>query len=627
MGYRGKNNPFISICFNDKGLKKEVDALQRKLDFYVDIVEDFGADPTGVKDSSLNIQNALDYAKTNNIPAVRADKGTFKLLSPIKFYSGITFYGMGRDTVFDGSALPVGKELREVKLFKIEGAIGTASTPLSTNAYTLEGTLNVVSSTGFSKEDLVILTNDEPYAQGTTNTGLKKGELHIVDSVPSDTSLELKDMVIFNYDVTRNTLLRNIKPIENVILRDFSIVMGGVGTAHNAIYCNFTRNICVDNVVIDKAEDTAIAFFNSYNPIVRNCTVYNSTSPSSIGNTGYGISLMDTCRESLVERNTFYNCRHGVAGGGTRPSILAMIQDNKAFGNKLAFPFDCHEPCFYWTFSRNLTDGCYGGFAIRGQYITVDNNLIFNSTGEGIRVESYTAVSSQFGIVITNNRIKNCAGIGIDLDGYQGRIRESSVKGNTIDGAQTKGINVYNFSNVEVCDNSVINIPNGWGIYAGGTTGNRSSDLVLNNNRVSYTGKALAYLEYIDRSDINGGKYRQSSKEGMYCNSCNELQINGSSFRASTLYGIHIVGGNKHQLSNVRCSLTTDTNGDGMRIESATDVNINGGIIDNNPRFGIYITGSDYVLIKGVNARNNTNATKISVDETAVNKIIEDNFI
>jgi Pectate lyase superfamily protein/Right handed beta helix region len=606
----------------------KIDVLSRKQkNAYIDIVEDFGADSTGVSDSTVKIQNALEYAKNNKIPAIYAPAGTYKITDSLTIHSNLLFYGAGSNTVFDGSSLPTGTALGQIKLFKVEGSLSSTTTTVTASLSALGENIAVSNSVGFNPDDLVIITNDEPYTAGTAQPGWKKGELQIINSVDTS-SLNIKDTFLFSYDSTQNLLVRKINAIENVTLRDFNIKLGGVGKAHNAISCNYTKNIIVSNLNIDGAEDTGVMLFNSYRPTVINNEISNSTSPSTIGNTGYGISVMDACKGVLLERNTFRNCRHGVAGGGTRPSVLVNVFNNKAFGNKLAYPFDCHEPCFYWTFKENLADGCYGGVVARGQYITVENNDIINSIGSAIKVESYTAVTNQFGIVVKNNRIKNSNGFGIDVNGYQGKIRESIIEGNVIDNVKTKGINLYNFAGVEISNNTVLNVASGWGIYAGGLSNNKGYDLTLNNNRGSYTRDAIVYLEYIDRVDINGGKYNQSSnKEALYANGCSDIQVNGGVYRNVNTYCIRIIGGTKHQISDVRCSGATGVDADGIRIENATDININGGLVDGNTRHGINITGSDYVIVRGVNARNNTNTTKINVDATAVNKVVDGNII
>ncbi|EJQ77819.1 right-handed parallel beta-helix repeat-containing protein [Bacillus toyonensis] len=589
-------------------------------------VKDFGAKGNGINDDTVPTQNAINYLSTLGGGVVRIPSGKFKINSSINVPSNIQLLGVGHSTIIDATGLPKGTALNQVKLFKIEGKLDVISTTPTSNITALSVSLPVLNINGFKQNDMILVTSDEPYAPGTANSSWKKGEIQIVKGV-TDSKLDLSGAMLFGYDYTQNGKVNRIDVVENVVISNMKLVLGGIGNAHNAISCRYARNILIDNLIIEDAEDTSINLFYCYNCTIRRNTISNSTSPTPLGNTGYGIGVLDACRELQIYENTLSNCRHGVAGGGARPSVLIQVFNNKAYGCRINFAYDCHEPCFYWSFRGNLADGCNGGIVVRGQYIVIDNNDIINSTGKGIRVESYTPVTNQFSITIRNNRIKYCQDIGIDIDGYQSRLREVIVQGNVIDGTVTKGINLYNFQSGEVSNNYILNT-SGIGIYAGGTTGSRSSELTMRDNTVNYSASANIYLEFIDRILCSSNKTKNSTtREGLFASTCNELQIEGGLFRDSFTYGIYINGGNKHSISNARCSVTTDSNGDGVRVLNVTDLSINGGIYDSNPRFGIYISGSNFLVVRGVNARNNSNATKINIDENATNKIVDGNLI
>lgn len=589
-------------------------------------VKDFGAKGDGESDDTISIQDAIDHASSLGGGVVRIPSGKFKITNSITIPSNIQLVGVGNSTIIDASGLPQANALNQIKLFKIEGKIDVVNTTLTGNVSILSVSLPASNVVGFKENDMILISSDEPYAPGTSNPNWKKGEIQIVKGV-TDSNLDLSGTMLFGYDYNQNGKVNRIDPVENVVISNMKLKLGGVGNAHNAISCRYARNILIENLTIEDAEDTSINLFYCYNCTVRHNTISNSTSPTPLGNTGYGIGVLDACRELQLYGNTFTNCRHGIAGGGSRPSVLIQVINNKAYGCRINFAYDCHEPCFYWSFRGNLADGCKGGIVVRGQYIVVDNNDIINSTGKGIRVESYTSVTNQFGIVIRNNRIKYCQDIGIDIDGYQSRLREIVVQGNVIDGTVTKGINLYNFQSGEVSNNYILNT-SGIGIYAGGTSGTRSSELTMRDNTVNYSASANIYLEFIDRILCSSNKTKNSTnREGLFASSCNELQVDGGLFRDSCTYGIYISGGIKHSVSNVRCSVTTDPNGDGIRVANVTDFSIIGGIYDGNPRFGIYITNSNYLIVRGVNARNNSNATKINIDEIATSKIIDGNLI
>ncbi|MGF9856536.1 right-handed parallel beta-helix repeat-containing protein [Priestia endophytica] len=579
----------------------------------------------GEVDDTKRIQRAIEHAKSKGTFRIYFPKGIYIVTSFIKVYSNMELYGDGYNTILDGSNIPAGTELNQSNLFKVEGTTGV-STIINEYVNSATSSITVSDANPFSKGDLVIVTSDEVYTPGTANELLKKGEIHVIREV-SGTTITMSDNFFFSYDNTKNAKIQKVKPIENTIIRYMKIRMGGIGSTHSAISCNYTRNVLIQNVEIDGAEDAGIWTFNSFSLSIKKCIISNSTSPTSIGNTGYGIAVIGTTRNILIEENTFFNCRHGVTGGGSRPSILVNVFKNKAYGCTINFPFDCHEPCLYWVFRHNTASGCKGGIIARGQYITIEENDIINSTDQGIRVESYTAVTNQFRNIIRNNRIKKASGYGINIDGYQSRMRETLIEGNVIDETKGYGIRLTNFRSASISRNSVLNT-SGVGIYVGGSGSTKSVDLVMNDNSVNYSNLSSILLENVDRANLNINKVRGSTtKQCLSILNCNEVQVNGGVYREGFLYGIYLSGGVKHQINDIRCSITSDTNGDGIRCVSITDLIINGGLIDNNPRFGIYVSESNYVIIRGVNARDNGRSPKILVDSTAVNKIVDGNIM
>jgi hypothetical protein len=67
-------------------------------------VRDFGADPTGVADSSAAIQAAIDYAVSSNIRQVNLGYGIFKINTTINFHTnGISFVGIESSSDQTGS--------------------------------------------------------------------------------------------------------------------------------------------------------------------------------------------------------------------------------------------------------------------------------------------------------------------------------------------------------------------------------------------------------------------------------------------------------------------------------------------------------------------------------------------
>lgn len=70
-------------------------------------VRDFGADPTGVADSSSAIQSAINYAVSSNIRQINLGYGVFKINTTINLHTkGISLVGVGNSSTQTGSTFP-----------------------------------------------------------------------------------------------------------------------------------------------------------------------------------------------------------------------------------------------------------------------------------------------------------------------------------------------------------------------------------------------------------------------------------------------------------------------------------------------------------------------------------------
>jgi len=117
-------------------------------------VLDYGADPTGVADSTAAIQAALDYAATivesiiaNKVDVVTAavylPAGTYKTTAALNVGEGVTFYGESQSTAIikpthTGNAINMGGSTREYSQVRVcnLGIIGNRSGTLSYGLWT-----------------------------------------------------------------------------------------------------------------------------------------------------------------------------------------------------------------------------------------------------------------------------------------------------------------------------------------------------------------------------------------------------------------------------------------------------------------------------------------------------------
>lgn len=87
------NNP-VSIAFTQTGTGAVARTVDSKIKDYALTVVDFGADPTGVADSTTAIQNAINAAQSGS-KKLFINPGTFKITTALSITAGITLEGAG----------------------------------------------------------------------------------------------------------------------------------------------------------------------------------------------------------------------------------------------------------------------------------------------------------------------------------------------------------------------------------------------------------------------------------------------------------------------------------------------------------------------------------------------------
>ncbi|MGI8363065.1 right-handed parallel beta-helix repeat-containing protein [Bacillus cereus] len=608
-------------------LKERIDAEQNKiviLSGYKVYVESYPRLETDIDDTE-RIKRAVSELNSLGGGELVFSGVTYYISDKINIYSNMTIKGVKGKTIINGASIPIGTDLSQRTAFEALGSIGNnIPVPVTINQWS--NVVTVSSTTELKAGDLVLITNNELYAPGTTVSTWKKGELASIKKVDDVTrQITLNDNLIYSYDSTQSTKIQKIIVSENITFMGLNIKMGGIGSAHSGIKIKYARNITVKDVYIDSAEDMAVNMDTVYNADVMDCILENSTSPTSIGNTGYGVGVLNA-RNIRIKNNVLRNCRHLIAGGGNTPSIYVDVVGNQGM-NSILYGFDCHEPCFYWTFKNNQAISCNGGIVIRGQHCTVDGNEIIGSNVKGILVQSYTPVSEQYGTIIRNNRIKKTIEQGIYIDGSDCLQRDVTITGNLIEDAGWSSIQVTNFKSIKVNDNTIINGKDRGILISGKSSTNISYDAQVNGNKIRDTKLTAISIKYVEDVTINAPRIDRSLEYGIQLDSCTNTNVNGGVVKSNNFYGIYITAGSRHVVNGVTVLDCTDTNADGIRANGTSDVTVTNNVVKGNPRFGIYITATNYVILTGNNARNNNNATKISVDSSATSLVNTNNLI
>ena len=579
------------------------------------------AAPNGTDDTTtLNTLIAANPGKT-----IRLRPGlTYKITDTLTVPSGTTIDGAG--ATIDATGLPTGSAFGQIVGIVAQGTVASSvaiTDPIAQWSRVITG---IASTTGLAAGDLVFVYNQEQPVPGMTRTDRDKGEIRTILTVDSSTQLTFVSGSTFAYGAS-GIGLQKITPAENVKLRGFSLKLGGVGKGHNGIRISYGRNVAVENVSIDGAEDVAVSLNTVTNGRVAGCSIRNSTNPS-FTTSGYGVNVTDGSQHVIVDANNFYNCRHFVAGGGKWPTIYVDITGNH--GEKsINGAYDCHEPAHYWTFRGNTGINCYGGFLIRGQYITVESNYIAEAAGKAYEVVTVDLVTEQRGIRIINNRAVNAALAGIWVDGKAAGGEPDSLKidveirGNVLRNCGPDAILVRHFDGAIVAANS-INAPSRHGILALGTaSGTPSKRLTLDNNTISSPGGDGIQAQFVDDINGAGGTVTSPALYGYNFATCNRTRLTGVTVRNPVQSGIYLNGGAVHTVTGGTVTGGTSGSYDALRGSGASDVTVNGGYYA-GPRAGVATTTGDRVIIIGVNATGAVAATKISSDATS--KVLANNL-
>lgn len=628
---------FLLAQLGDSGMGKTINDL--RFEFYSAMpsfvredqvplnIRDFGGvgDGIAVDDTAA----AAMFASTSAGDRVTFGKGTFKLTQGLNIPSGVHVDLTG--ATLDFTSMPDGVTLAEKIGLSATGSL-SAALPVSNAIAQWSRTVTGISSTAtLAAGDLILLRNDERPVPGMTRTDRDKGELQIIQSVDSGTQITLTSGALFAYGTTSLEIVK-VNPVENITIKGGKILMGGVNSAHVGVQIRYGKNIKFDSVMIDGAEDTAISLRTIYDSTVDKCTISNSTSNAGIGNTGYGVAIVEGSRNIRVGKNNFYNCRHFVAGGGFWPAVFVDIHHNQGERSSDA-AYDCHESTLYWTFTKNMADGVASGFIVRGQYITIDGNKITNSLGRAYRAATFDLVTEQRGIRFINNEATNCV-YGLEMDGQAAGAEPNCLKidcnisRNILRDCGPNPILLRHFQNVKMDDNEIYGSTNHAILCLGLAIGTPSTGLKMRGCQVTDSGLDSIKVQFVDDVMIDTPIITNAGSSGIEMLTCNRTMITNHQIRTYQQNGIFVSAGAVHSISGgiVTGQNPLSTTFDALRFSGTDAVDVSGGYYT-GPRYGVNSTTTTNVSVSGVNARDAVGSGGVKINVDAANKSVTANLI
>lgn len=454
--------------------------VETKLDEMRKSVLDYGAVGDGVTDDRDAFEAMLSQSGRYFVPS-----GTYRVdtaISPSASNIDVLF---ASDAVIDFT--------NAAKNIRIFDWIGSEGTPVALTANATETSTSVSVAAGaeaaFSEGDWVLLRSEDVY--DSQNVGVFAGELLEVNSTSSGSITFKTALQGGTYNTANSAEVVPITQYTDLVFR------GGkfIGRQDDISNDNFQtglkfhhcRNVLVEDSIFDGINATGIIVRHSPFVTIRRCEFRNAQRPSS----GYGIDVVDTSQQVLVDDCNFSKCRHA--------------------------------------FTTGNSGGDYG--VIRG--VTVQHCRVESTVSTGDALDTHGAAED---INFLFNTIHSSASQGINLECTSG-----SIIGNRVIGSASNGISFHpetdRIGNVIIADNRVFNAGSS-GIRAeqgarGTPTVTPRSIIIVNNLTVNSTDNGIRVTRFnIDNENvIVGNNYVDSAGSiagGIYVEESSNVAISGN---------------------------------------------------------------------------------------------------
>ena len=592
-------------------------------------VKDYGVIGDGVTDDTVNLQAALTAAKRLHIP-----EGTYKITDELTITSSVEVF-CDPGVIINGSTIAASASLGEKYLLRISGSLGST---LDLTGDTLEGETTITVSAEdrnlLSVGDYLLVNSAAYYSSGVSSGTNKMGWITSVKSIDAgldETDFSTTGSAFAALLTADSAKVRKILPV-TVKWHGGSFLGGGTDAGHGGIILSYGVGCLIEGVTIDGCENIGVNFTTCYGSHARGVTVRNATSTASLGNTGYGFAALIGSVGCSCSHSTFESCRHSVTGGGVLPTWFISIHNNHSTNCGLGTEdYDCHEPCFYWSFDRNVSIGgqgtapnCKGGFVIRGKHISITNNVVRNAAGKGILVQGFiTDTNGVNDYVISGNTIESAGSYGIALvTTTEAIVSEATITNNTIRDTTLSGIYSTKSNDVIIEGNRV----NGVSDASDGCGIRVYSDAVANCKNVNIRGN---YLE----ACTEGGIEIENSQQVTISDNC--INTTSKPIVITTSNGVNITGNVAHQVDSANfilcsgnniiianCMATIAATGESYDfIRAAGSTNTHLTVIGCQGfgayRHGVHTTSYDSIIVTGCDVAAAENATEINLDSAS----------
>jgi hypothetical protein len=525
--------------------------------------------------------------------------------------------------------------------------VGTVKTDslLTASTVSLDAHVHVTSVADMVVGDLIKVWDTSAFS--STYANIKYGEMSKIRSIDT-LVVTCQDSIEGTYTTGANAASTTVYTPCRVSVYGLRFKAPDRTGDYNGLHLWYCADGFIKDCTFDPVAQEGIQLRDCYGYSISNCNIHHADKSTY----GYGIILLDACRNILISENQIKDCRHGVSlsyylNTITGQSTNVVIENNIFTGSGISSSIDAHE-CHTWTIRGNTVDmdisvGIDSPDDTTAVATGARNTIVEGNTFKNCRsLLSTRSVVTLRNIIIKNNDVwtypvtTGYGGIFYLASGAgQGTINTLVVDGNTVYNGTLVDVAHDTMNHISICNNrayGTVDAASGdIGIHILGCP-----DLVVSNNLLynqSSHGMGIYNCTGIVSNNLifNAGRNGNAASRGIYIRSyaaTSNLHVSDNYIEDATpTCGYSIAedneASNNNTYSNNRCVgyatnpyLIYGTTSKGLYAEGATATVADGGTITHGlsatPKWAIAIcsTSAEFAAVTTLAATTFTVAIK-----------------
>jgi len=515
------------VDYNTEVPRAQIHGKLRKFDNIITVAKTgYGdyvcTDPTYATDSAC-IQAALDHISS-------LGGGTLYLqghfICPTQLvYTGsdLTIIGDDANTILDFSSVAT-----NISCVYAHGSISATNSLLTVAGTAGDLTITVADGTKFAAGDWIRIRSEaifQPRPHVTDPWNQKLGEIQQIKSIAGNV-ITLYERLLGSYALADTATVDKMNMLENISIKNLRMI-GNPAAYQYGINITQAHNISIENVqfqdMVDRAANVTDCVGVQYHK--------NIIKRSNRASLGYGLAILNACRDINASKNHGYDCRHLITCGGDHTHGIQYNQvwaeNTQSYDSQGSGMFGPHPSADGLTIVNNICNGCSLGYIASKNTLVANNNvqntdvtspaLWVAEAGENVAIKGNiiqgiaTAISIRThfgGMQIDGNKII-CTGSAGDAAGiivlYQSnKIKISKNDISTLNSPITF-VNTDGYedsTDISIENNTISWVNNGPGIFISGTTYNYNK-VNISDNILTASGSPVGI--YVKKVDENNG--------------------------------------------------------------------------------------------------------------------------